>query len=804
MNNNGTTTKRSSRAFGGRSIFPRIFAGLIALFLVLIIVMTFWMNRMYGLNQRRETMRIRIDRLAAADRTLSLVMDSLADNMTQLHWNYDIMDYTLRPNQADQSQYYTMTRQLRNLSAGRDLVKKTAYYSDYSKRILHSENDRIYSLEDYQDHFLFGDARTERNGFTEINSNPSRCTVSYLCVRDGRMFIVQDLVMGIYLASISCELDIKSLSRIISDEDAESWNTIFPYGKNNEQLFQTVLSYQPVPQTPSDLMETEIITQENMAAADPARVRFYKYVSETLPVTYLMPVNPEEWNISAAQMLKAWFPVLIALFAVSIVITLYVVQSLYQPINRLLELTVDRQGMLPETGMEARNEIDRLEQIYSEAMDDQRKMSSVMEAVSSEIFENLLKKLVTGYPYTAQQLAETLKSLGNPVSVEGRFMIGACEVYSSGDHVASESEKMLYIPSLANLVRDYRSEKSEVFPVACDSERLCVLMSFPVDTSAVAIKKEFIELQAFITRNIEMLPYEIYTESGQIVSSLLEAGNSYKEALEIIEYHKGNRTEEAEAPEEQTVPAAKMQDIGKTADTQAEKPTENPAEGKLELDVFWARRRVDEIISLITSGENAAAKLKIDEMLGRLKAFRTDIKELRYGYLQLWNIFMERIVAYPLTEDEQTGLDENMFRQDILKIEDPETMTIYMENRCMLFTRLIRAYQKKGKYKYVDIAKGYIAEHYADSDLSLSVVAEKIGISSSYLSEQFNEVGGEKFSSYLAGYRTEVAKQKLMTTGLTIREIGEQCGFNSPQNFNRVFKKNTGVTPAGYRDSKKS
>ena len=247
-----------------------------------------------------------------------------------------------------------------------------------------------------------------------------------------------------------------------------------------------------------------------------------------------------------------------------------------------------------------------------------------------------------------------------------------------------------------------------------------------------------------------------------------------------------------------------MQDIGKTADTQAEKPTENPADGKLELDVFWARRRVDEIIALITSGENAAAKLKIDEMLGRLKAFRTDIKELRYGYLQLWNIFMERIVAYPLTEEEQTGLDENMFRQDILKIEDPETMTIYMENRCMLFTRLIRAYQKKGKYKYVDIAKGYIAEHYADSDLSLSVVAEKIGISSSYLSEQFNEVGGEKFSSYLAGYRTEVAKQKLMTTGLTIREIGEQCGFNSPQNFNRVFKKNTGVTPAGYRDSKKS
>ena len=798
MNRKTITPKRDSRIFGSRSIFPRIFAGLIALFLVLILIMTFWMNRMYGLNQRRETMRVRIDRLAAADRTLSMVISYVADDISQLHWAHDVMDYTLRPEKADQSDYYLVTRMLKNTSGGNPVIKKTVYYSEYSHRILNSENDKIETLEGCPEGFLFEGNHTERNGFIMIKNNTGRSTISYLSIRDGRIFIVQDLVMGVYLASISCELDVGSPCRLISDQNAESWNTIYPFGKNKEQLFLQVQSYQPVPGDPSLLTSAELITEDTMASADPARVRYYLYSSESLPFTYLMPVNPEEWNISLRDMLNAFLPVLIALFAVSIIITVYVVRSLYQPINRLLELTVDRAGTPGKTSIEDRNEIDRLEAIYAEAMNDQRKMSSVMEAVSSEIFENLLRKLVTGYPYTEEQLTETLQSLGNPVPATGRFMIAVCQVYSPESRNVSDSERTLYIPSLSNLIRDYPSAKAKIFPVACDADRLCVLMSFPEDMSAVAVKKEYIELSAYLKKNIELLPYQIYSETGQIINTLTEAGNSYREAVEIIEYHKGNKTQET-AENAGAVPEREPQHAD-TSSAAAEEKTE----GNLELDMFWARRMVDEIVSLITEGENAAAKLKIDEILRKLENFRTETKELRYGYLQLWNVFMERIVSYPLTEEEQEPFDEEIFRKEISEIDDRDSMTVYMEEKCLLFTKVIREYQKKAKYRYVDAAKGYISEHYSDSDLSLSVVAEKIGISSSYLSEQFNEVGGEKFSSYLAEYRIDIAKQLLMSTELTIKEIGERCGFNSPQNFNRVFRKITGITPAGYRNSKKS
>lgn len=108
---------------------------------------------------------------------------------------------------------------------------------------------------------------------------------------------------------------------------------------------------------------------------------------------------------------------------------------------------------------------------------------------------------------------------------------------------------------------------------------------------------------------------------------------------------------------------------------------------------------------------------------------------------------------------------------------------------------MIGAYARKSRYKYVSQAKEYIHANYSNSSLSLNDVAEHTGISASYLSELFNEIAGEKFSVYLAKYRVEKAQQLQSVTNLTVKEIGFQCGFNSSQNFIRVYKKYTGHTP---------
>jgi transcriptional regulator GlxA family with amidase domain len=47
--------------------------------------------------------------------------------------------------------------------------------------------------------------------------------------------------------------------------------------------------------------------------------------------------------------------------------------------------------------------------------------------------------------------------------------------------------------------------------------------------------------------------------------------------------------------------------------------------------------------------------------------------------------------------------------------------------------------------------------------------------------------------------RMNRASSLLVDTNLTVREIGEACGFEYPHHFSRVFKQHAGHTPGAYR-----
>ena len=84
--------------------------------------------------------------------------------------------------------------------------------------------------------------------------------------------------------------------------------------------------------------------------------------------------------------------------------------------------------------------------------------------------------------------------------------------------------------------------------------------------------------------------------------------------------------------------------------------------------------------------------------------------------------------------------------------------------------------------------------------LSLDMVSASLGISSAYLSTLFTRFLAIGFVEYLNRYRIDQAKQLLEMTKIPIAEIGLKTGFNSTQNFGRVFKKYEGKAPSQYRE----
>ena len=99
----------------------------------------------------------------------------------------------------------------------------------------------------------------------------------------------------------------------------------------------------------------------------------------------------------------------------------------------------------------------------------------------------------------------------------------------------------------------------------------------------------------------------------------------------------------------------------------------------------------------------------------------------------------------------------------------------------------------------VQEAVRYIRHHYAE-DISVSDIAEHIGISQSWLTKRFKQECGTNIVGYLLDVRIERAKALLAQTDMLIQMIACATGFDNPGYFISVFRRAAGMTPKAYRE----
>lgn len=95
-----------------------------------------------------------------------------------------------------------------------------------------------------------------------------------------------------------------------------------------------------------------------------------------------------------------------------------------------------------------------------------------------------------------------------------------------------------------------------------------------------------------------------------------------------------------------------------------------------------------------------------------------------------------------------------------------------------------------------------VEKTYLNNKLTLSQLAEQLGISSNYLSQVINEQFEKNFFDYINGLRVEEAKSLLTNpnrSDTSVLAIALDSGFNSKSSFYTAFNKIVGVTPSQYR-----
>ena len=85
-----------------------------------------------------------------------------------------------------------------------------------------------------------------------------------------------------------------------------------------------------------------------------------------------------------------------------------------------------------------------------------------------------------------------------------------------------------------------------------------------------------------------------------------------------------------------------------------------------------------------------------------------------------------------------------------------------------------------------------------NSDLSVDMIADTVGISRVHLHRKMKDLTGQTPHDFIRNIRLKKAAQLLANQGMNVTEVMYACGFANSASFSTVFKKFYGMSPRDY------
>lgn len=149
------------------------------------------------------------------------------------------------------------------------------------------------------------------------------------------------------------------------------------------------------------------------------------------------------------------------------------------------------------------------------------------------------------------------------------------------------------------------------------------------------------------------------------------------------------------------------------------------------------------------------------------------------------------------TLDREYTEDIEKFNQDYPKQTAKGIIMVLLPD--MLAHNTILRKIDKNKIPMCQTVVNYVEQHYRE-DLSLSYLADMLGLNKSYLSRAFSANLNISLTEYITNRRLEYAENRIRQSAESITDILYDAGFSSERTFYRCFKKRYGFTPARLRE----
>lgn len=163
----------------------------------------------------------------------------------------------------------------------------------------------------------------------------------------------------------------------------------------------------------------------------------------------------------------------------------------------------------------------------------------------------------------------------------------------------------------------------------------------------------------------------------------------------------------------------------------------------------------------------------------------------------------EKGKLYEIVQDIQAELEQNIDKHSKTLIVSTLELLLNYSNR--YYDRQFITRSESNKDIIADF-EGMLGAYFVSEELlsqgfpSVKYFAEQLHLSPNYLSDLLKKETGKNGTEHIQIHVVELAKDRLLSSSVSVSEIAYDLGFEYPQYFSKLFKKNTGQTPAEYRN----
>lgn len=203
----------------------------------------------------------------------------------------------------------------------------------------------------------------------------------------------------------------------------------------------------------------------------------------------------------------------------------------------------------------------------------------------------------------------------------------------------------------------------------------------------------------------------------------------------------------------------------------------------------------NQLLNAVKAGNTSQLNTTVEYIFSEIERKKLDVTSSQIIFTDMLSIASRICKQYDIEPSSVYGSSMSII--EFLSTSNIEKIKVHFQNLFGKIATEIPSNPQKISSPYIRTAVEYIQNNYS-KNISQQMIADEIGISSTYLSTLFKNEMSIGFTEYLTNLRLDQAKTLFKTGNHKIREVGELCGFYDYFYFFKVFKKKFGITPNEY------